>query len=210
MYPNWELNFFRDVACDMWRLAVTPAQTQAEVEFLQKTLAASNLLDVPCGNGRHSVELARAGARVTGVDSSVEFLTEARNNSCNLDARWIQADMCDLSWAAESILPGLQHSRWYKVGDIYMLSRNQYHPRDARLDIEYTFVRNGKEEMRPSSSYVLTVNEICRMTHQVGLEPQQLLASVAGEPYQLGSQRLLLVTEKKNERARVKHPANAV
>jgi len=118
--------------------------------------------------------------------------------------------MCDLSWAAESILPGLQHSRWYKVGDIYMLSRNQYHPRDARLDIEYTFVRNGKEEMRPSSSYVLTVNEICRMTHQVGLEPQQLLASVAGEPYQLGSQRLLLVTEKKNERARVKHPANAV
>ena len=255
MYPNWELNFFRDVACDMWRLAVTPAQTQAEVEFLQKTLAASNLLDVPCGNGRHSVELARAGARVTGVDSSVEFLTEARNNSRNLDARWIQADMCDLSWAAEfdgafcmgnsfgyldparaqqfleavsrslkpesrfvletgmateSILPGLQHSRWYKVGDIYMLSRNQYHPRDARLDIEYTFVRNGKEEMRPSSSYVLTVNEICRMTHQVGLEPQQLLASVAGEPYQLGSQRLLLVTEKKNERARVKHPANAV
>ena len=210
MYPNWELDFFRDVACDMWRLAVTPAQTQAEVEFLQKTLAASNLLDVPCGNGRHSVELARAGARVTGVDSSVEFLTEARNNSRNLDARWIQADMCDLSWAAESILPGLQHSRWYKVGDIYMLSRNQYHPRDARLDIEYTFVRNGKEEMRPSSSYVLTVNEICRMTHQVGLEPQQLLASVAGEPYQLGSQRLLLVTEKKNERARVKHPANAV
>jgi len=210
LYPNWELNFFRDVACDMWRLAVTPAQTQAEVEFLQKTLAASNLLDVPCGNGRHSVELARAGARVTGVDSSVEFLTEARNNSRNLDARWIQADMCDLSWAAESILPGLQHSRWYKVGDIYMLSRNQYHPRDARLDIEYTFVRNGKEEMRPSSSYVLTVNEICRMTHQVGLEPQQLLASVAGEPYQLGSQRLLLVTEKKNERARVKHPANAV
>jgi SAM-dependent methyltransferase len=238
LYPNWELNFFRDVACDMWRLAVTPEQTQAEVEFLQKTLGASNLLDVPCGNGRHSIELAKAGARVTGVDSSVEFLADARNNSRNLDARWIQADMCDLPWsaefdgafcmgnsfgylnparaqqfleavshclkpgsrfvletgmAAESILPGLQASRWFKIGDIYMLSRNQYHPNEARLDIEYTFIRNGKEETRPSSSYVLTVNEICRMTRQAGLEPQQLLASVIGEPYQLGSPRLLLV-----------------
>jgi SAM-dependent methyltransferase len=246
LYPNWELNFFRDVACDMWRLAMTPAQTQAEVEFLQKTLAASNLLDVPCGNGRHSIELAKAGARVTGVDSSVEFLAEAQHASHNLDARWIQADMCDLPWsaefdgafcmgnsfgylnparaqqflqavsrslktgsrfvletgmAAESILPGLQPSRWFKIGDIYMLSRNQYHPREARLDIEYTFIRNGKEEIRPSSSYVLTVNEICRMIQQVGLEPQQLLASVAGEPYQLGAQRLLLVAGKSHQTA---------
>ena len=98
--------------------------------------------------------------------------------------------------AAESILPGLQKTRWYRVGDIYMLSENQYHPREGRLDIQYTFIRNGQVETRPTSSYVLTVNEICRMHAEAGLRPVELLGSINGEPYQPGSTRLILVSAK--------------
>ena len=36
-----------------------------------------DLLDVPCGFGRHAVALARAGYRVVGVDRSQALLAEA-------------------------------------------------------------------------------------------------------------------------------------
>ncbi len=241
MFPNWQADFFRGVALDVWRLVMTPEQTRAETEFLQKALNArpgSHLLDVPCGNGRHSVDLAKRGYRVTGVDQSEEFIAEAKSAGAPFEANWIVADMRQISWAsefdgafcfgnsfgyldpregraflaavaralkpqarfvmetgmaAESILPGLQKTRWHQIGDIYMLSENQYHPREGRLDIEYTFIRDGKAEKRPSSSYVLTVNEICRMHEEAGLEPLELLGSVNGEPYGMGSPRLIVV-----------------
>src|SRR3954469_1107893 len=40
-----------------------------------------DLLDAPCGFGRHSVPLARAGYRVTGVDRSAALLDEARRRA---------------------------------------------------------------------------------------------------------------------------------
>ena len=39
------------------------------------------LLDVPCGFGRHSVPLARAGYRVVGLDRSAALLEEARRRA---------------------------------------------------------------------------------------------------------------------------------
>ncbi len=224
---------------------MSPEQTCSEVDFLQRVLQASaspHLLDVPCGNGRHSIELARRGHRVTGVDLSEEFIEEARNTGAGLPAQWVCGDMLDLPWrcefdgafcfgnsfgyldsdgarrflkavagtlkpgsrflvdtgmSAESILPGLLQKRWHKTGDIYVLSENQYHPREGRLDIQYTFIRGGQTETRPTSSYVLTVNEICRMHVEAGLEPVELLSSIGGDPYQLGSPRLIVVSEKR-------------
>jgi cyclopropane fatty-acyl-phospholipid synthase-like methyltransferase len=78
---NWYENFFHGLALDLWRKALPPEHTKAEADFLVQALqcdAASHLLDVPCGNGRLSFELARRGYRVTGVDISEEFIEEAR------------------------------------------------------------------------------------------------------------------------------------
>jgi ubiquinone/menaquinone biosynthesis C-methylase UbiE len=55
------------------------------------------LLDVPCGFGRHSVPLARAGYRVVGVDRSEALLAEARRRAGG--ERWpklVRADYRDL------------------------------------------------------------------------------------------------------------------
>lgn len=55
------------------------------------------LLDVPCGFGRHAVPLARAGYRVTGVDRSEALLAEARRRAGG--ARWpklVRADYREL------------------------------------------------------------------------------------------------------------------
>jgi ubiquinone/menaquinone biosynthesis C-methylase UbiE len=81
---NWYEDFFHGVALDLWRKAIPPEKTKAEAAFLVGALECrpgSHLLDVPCGNGRLSLELARQGYRVTGVDISEEFIEEARATS---------------------------------------------------------------------------------------------------------------------------------
>ncbi len=78
---NWYEDFFHGLALDLWRKAIPPEHTKAEADFLVQALqcdAGSHLLDVPCGNGRLSFELARRGYRVTGVDIAEEFIEEAR------------------------------------------------------------------------------------------------------------------------------------
>jgi SAM-dependent methyltransferase len=78
---NWYENFFHGVTLDLWRQAIPLKQTNAEAEFLIKALhceRGAHVLDVPCGNGRLSFELAKRGLIVTGLDISEEFIAEAR------------------------------------------------------------------------------------------------------------------------------------
>jgi len=92
--PTWFETFFDGLALDMWRSAVTPEQTEREAEFLFDALqlrAGMRALDVPCGNGRHAIVLARRGVRMTGVDISAVFLDEARRNGPYIE--FIHADM---------------------------------------------------------------------------------------------------------------------
>jgi ubiquinone/menaquinone biosynthesis C-methylase UbiE len=57
----------------------------------------AEILDAPCGYGRHSLALAEAGYRVTGVDRSEVLLQEARKRSGDDEwPRWVHADHRDL------------------------------------------------------------------------------------------------------------------
>jgi cyclopropane fatty-acyl-phospholipid synthase-like methyltransferase len=78
---NWYETFFQGVSLDLWRKAISPKQTKREADFLAKALkceVGSHFLDAPCGNGRLSIELARRGFKMTGVDLAGEFIEEAR------------------------------------------------------------------------------------------------------------------------------------
>ena len=78
---NWYEDFFHGIPLDLWRKAIPLEHTKAEADFLVTALncrTGAHLLDVPCGNGRLSLELARRGYRVIGVDISEEFIAEAR------------------------------------------------------------------------------------------------------------------------------------
>jgi SAM-dependent methyltransferase len=106
MQTNWWENFFHGVALDFWRAAISDEQTRTEADFIQKQLQLSTgakILDVPCGNGRLTLELARQGFTLTGVDIAAEFIEEAKQkfDGAGLNIDWHQREMRDLPWSAE-------------------------------------------------------------------------------------------------------------
>jgi SAM-dependent methyltransferase len=106
MPENWWENFFHGVALDFWRAAIPAELTRAEADFLTKQLQLPNsakVLDVPCGNGRLSIELAQRGFALTGVDIAKEFIDEAKSSSlqAGVNIDWRNQDMRALPWAGE-------------------------------------------------------------------------------------------------------------
>ncbi|MGZ4201474.1 MAG: class I SAM-dependent methyltransferase [Thermoleophilaceae bacterium] len=83
-------------------------QSEAQAQALAAARLAGcpeggDLLDVPCGFGRHAVPLARAGYRVVGVDRADALLTEATRRAGG--ERWpkfVRADYRELPFADES------------------------------------------------------------------------------------------------------------
>ncbi|MDI5982414.1 class I SAM-dependent methyltransferase [Amycolatopsis magusensis] len=96
---TWYVDFFTELPNEFWRRAVSPEVTVEEIDFVEERLGLaprSRVLDVPCGSGRHSLELARRGHRVTGVDLSAEAIEHARRAAAGLDVEFVQADMREI------------------------------------------------------------------------------------------------------------------
>lgn len=108
MAGDWYGEFFTGMALEVWRAANPPAVTRAEAAFLERELdlePGSRLLDVPCGNGRLALELARRGYRLTGLDQAGDFLAEGEQaaREAGLEIAWRVEDMRNLprlSWPA--------------------------------------------------------------------------------------------------------------
>ncbi len=101
MDRDWYRTFFRGLALDLWRAAVPPEVTRAEADLLARELrlaSGARVLDVPCGDGRHAVELAARGCRVTGVDLSAGQIAAARARpaAAGPPVEWLLADMREL------------------------------------------------------------------------------------------------------------------
>jgi SAM-dependent methyltransferase len=96
-------------ASDWWRTGFGPGylflydqflaeRTPAEVDQLEALLGLRppmRMLDLPAGQGRHSIELARRGYHVTGVDLSPDMLSVAqeRAQAARVTVRFLQGDM---------------------------------------------------------------------------------------------------------------------
>jgi SAM-dependent methyltransferase len=105
MTSDWYKHFSAVWRFDFWRAAVAP-NTQGEVEYVQSMLNVSpgaRLLDIPCGDGRHALEFAAQGFRVSGVDLSEQNISDAQAaaRKRNVQVEWRLSDKRDLPWSEE-------------------------------------------------------------------------------------------------------------
>ena len=104
--PNWFDGFFEEEWLDEIALHLPDEGTQSQVDFVVERLGlepGARILDVACGHGRHSLELARRGFRVTGVDLSPRSLELARKaaKGDSLDIEFVERDARALDFDAE-------------------------------------------------------------------------------------------------------------
>jgi SAM-dependent methyltransferase len=243
---RWYERFFEGVTLEMWRRAGTLQPTAQEADFVARSLSVGHgarILDVPCGLGRHAIEMAKRGFSVTGIDLSREAIEDARRNgaAAGVEVDWRVADMRDLPWhgeldgafclgnsfgyldpsatrdflrslsrslkagarfaldyglAAECILPRMREREWCQVGDIHFLEENRYHVAESCVETTYTFIQNGRTEVKTGLQWVWTVREVRAMLADAGLDVEGLFKSPAGEPFEVGAPILLLVARK--------------
>jgi len=80
--------------------------TICECDFIEKEInfnKSLKILDLGCGTGRHSIELAKRGYNLTGVDLSVSQLDRAKQKAMeqNVNINFIQADARELNFTNE-------------------------------------------------------------------------------------------------------------
>ena len=103
--PDWYDGYFEGEWLDHVALREPPERTQQQVEFLIDKLeleVGASVLDLACGHGRISIELAQRGYRVTGLDLSPRSLALARGTAeqHGLEIEWVHADMREIPAAA--------------------------------------------------------------------------------------------------------------
>jgi ubiquinone/menaquinone biosynthesis C-methylase UbiE len=104
--PNWFDGFFEHEWLDEIALHLPEEGASGQVDFVVEQLGltpGARVLDVACGHGRHSLELARRGFRVTGVDlssRSLELAREAAERE-SLDVEFVRRDARELDFDAE-------------------------------------------------------------------------------------------------------------
>lgn len=98
---DWK-SFFDAISAEDYLREGFTQNTLAEVDFLVDVCALTpgmRVLDMGCGPGRHSLELARRGFAVTGVDFTERFIAFAREQAAkeglNDRAQFVLADARD-------------------------------------------------------------------------------------------------------------------
>ncbi len=148
---EWERYFDAHAPCYMQN--VFTRDTIAEVDFLVGELGltpGSAVLDVGCGTGRHSIELAKRGFTMTGVDLSQGMLEQARAAAleASVDIEWVRADV------SEALPEGPYDAALCLCEGAFGLLGELDDPNEH----ESRILRNINRVLRPNSLLVLTAS----------------------------------------------------
>jgi SAM-dependent methyltransferase len=71
--------FFWGIYKDVWRRLVPDGLTEAETDFIEQAatlLSGASVIDLMCGYGRHTLQLAKRGHKVTAIDNLPDYIQE--------------------------------------------------------------------------------------------------------------------------------------
>lgn len=127
------------------------SNTLLEVDFILDLLElpeCAKVLDIGCGTGRHSVELARRGFKVTGVDFSQGMLAEANKaaQTAGVEVEFIHANAAE--YASEQQFDG---AICLCEGAFCLLGAD-----DDPSERDLAILRNISSSLKPGSRFVLT------------------------------------------------------
>ena len=81
---NVNKSFFDGYYKDIWRQIFPEKTTLAEIEWIVTegdVKLGDHVIDIMCGYGRHSLELARRGISVTAVDNLCDYVDEIKDKT---------------------------------------------------------------------------------------------------------------------------------
>jgi len=95
---TWYVDFFRDDYLNVYNHLFTEERAEKEVAFAEQALelkAGASILDLCCGQGRHSVLFAGHGFQVTGLDLNPAYLDVAQQSAraAKVTLKTVAADM---------------------------------------------------------------------------------------------------------------------
>lgn len=102
---QWYEELFKDYA-NKYDKEVYTQGTLGEVDFIEKEIdfnKSLRILDIGCGTGRHSIELAKRGYSVRGIDLSLDQLSKAKEKAKTQGVHVVfeQRDARDFSYPNE-------------------------------------------------------------------------------------------------------------
>ena len=96
-------------------------------------------------------------------------------------------------WVAESLLPQFRDRLDMKAGGIRFQARNRYDPASGYVQNVFTASRGGERTSRQARHRLYACRQVLEMLERAGFRGIEIFGSPAGEPFALGSPRLLAV-----------------
>ena len=156
---QWYEEFFRDYAGKYEKENFT-AGTVGEVDFIEKELnfnKSANILDIGCGTGRHSLELARRGyTNITGLDLSESMLNRAREHAEKENFR------------IEFILRDARNFDFKGTFNLAIMMCEGAFPLMETDEMNYQILKNAYSSLKPGGKFIFTtLNGLYPLFHSV-------------------------------------------
>ncbi len=133
--------------------------TIGEVDFIEKEIdynKSFRILDIGCGTGRHSIELAKRGYTVVGIDLSESMLNRAKEKAKNENVKveFVQADARHLDYKNEFDL-------------VIMLCEGAF-PLMETDEMNYAILKNAAAALKGNRKLIFTtLNGLFPLFHSV-------------------------------------------
>lgn len=155
---QWYEELFQDYA-DKYDSESYTSGTLGEVDFIEKEAGYNKdfrILDIGCGTGRHSIELARRGYSVTGIDLSESQLNKAKTNAEkeNLKIDFMIKDARDFNFNGSF--------------DLALMICEGAFPLMETDEMNYSILKNAFSSLKPGGRFIFTtLNGLFPLFHSV-------------------------------------------